>query len=183
MTAHIIPRVSGPLGNVGKTDDGTGPTSVTAPVVIDPEPTRSDEQDGKGRDPSARGAPAWSRWLPRLLPPLLYLLASIYCYSEFVREPLQRYVGGADGVAYAWYFEWTHQSFLHAYNPFVTTALNAPFGVNLMWNTSLFLLSVVCLPLTMTIGPFATVGLLFVLAPFLSATSAYLVFRAFRARA
>ncbi len=117
------------------------------------------------------------RWWSWFVPPLLYLAGSLYAYSGFVRDPRHTLIGGADGVAYAWYLEAMRQSVLHLHNPFVTAALNAPAGVNLMWNTSLLLLGFLCLPLVILVGPFVAVGILFVLAPSLSATAAYVVFR------
>lgn len=152
-------------------------TGESSPALVDALRPGGDARDLPRGQSTTPAAPVWNVWVARLGPPVAYLAAALYCYSGFVRAPLRRTVGGADGVAYAWYLEWTHQSIVHGHNPFISTALNAPTGVNLMWNTSLFLLGVLAMPLTATIGPFATVGVLFVLAPFLSASSAYLVFR------
>jgi hypothetical protein len=119
----------------------------------------------------------WTLWTARLVPPLLFLLAAAYNYSHFLGNPRHALIGGADGVAYAWYLEWVQQAIIHGHNPFVSAALNAPTGVNLMWNTSIILLGFITFPVVAVIGPFITVGILFTLAPFLSATSAYFVFR------
>ena len=116
-------------------------------------------------------------WTARLVPPLLFLLAAAYNYSHFLGDPRHGLIGGADGVAYAWYLEWVHQGIVHGHNPFVSAALNAPTGVNLMWNTSIILLGFAAFPVVAAIGPFITAGIMFTLAPFLSATSAYFVFR------
>jgi hypothetical protein len=77
---------------------------------------------------------------------LLFLLAAAYNYSHFLGDPQHGLIGGADGVAYAWYLEWVHQGIVHGHNPFVSVALNAPTGVNLMWNTSIILLGFVAFP-------------------------------------
>ena len=119
----------------------------------------------------------WTLWTARLVPPLLFLLAAAHNYSHFLGDPRHALIGGADGVAYAWYLEWVQQAIVHGHNPFVSAALNAPTGVNLMWNTSIILLGLVAFPVVAVIGPFITVGIMFTLAPFLSATSAYFVFR------
>lgn len=112
-----------------------------------------------------------------VLVPLLYLAAAIGCYWRFVRDPSHHLSGGADGILFAWEFEWVRHSILSGHDPFVSTALNAPSGVSLTWNTWMPLLALVSLPLTLTVGPFVTVGVMLVLAPALSATAAYLVLR------
>ena len=133
------------------------------------------------------GTPTWrsriSPTLPLLVPPLLYALASAYNYSRFLAHPTRGAPGGADGVIYSWYFEWIEQSVIHLHNPFISPAMNAPLGVNVMWNTSLFALALVCVPLTALIGAGPTVGLLAVLAPVASATTAYFVLRRLTGRA
>lgn len=120
---------------------------------------------------------------PRLVPPLLYLLASAYNYSRFLAHPTRGVPGGADGVIYSWYFEWIEQSVIHLHNPFFSPAMNAPLGVNVMWNTSLLALAVVCIPFTALIGAGPTIGFLAVLAPVASATTAYFVLRRLTGRA
>ena len=138
------------------------------------------EQAAADPTPSKPGA-AWRSMLswaaPRLVPPLLYVIASAYNYSRFLVHPTRGVPGGADGVIYSWYFEWIEQSVTHLHNPLVSPAMNAPIGVNVMWNTSLFALALVCIPLTALIGAGPTVGFLAVLAPVASATTAYFVLR------
>ena len=120
---------------------------------------------------------------PRLVPPLLYAIASAYNYSHFLAHPTRGVPGGADGVIYSWYFEWIEQSVIHLHNPFVSPAMNAPIGVNVMWNTALFALALICVPLTALIGAGPTIGFLAVLAPVASATTAYFVLRRLTGRA
>jgi hypothetical protein len=51
---------------------------------------------------------------------------------------------------------WTPFALEHGHNPFVTGHLNAPYGVNLLWNTSLLLPGLLFAPVTRTFGPVAT---------------------------
>jgi hypothetical protein len=138
-------------------------------------------------DPEHTEPPAWrghlSRWTPRLLPPLLYALGAAYYYSRFLAHPTRGVPGGADGVIYTWYFEWVEQAFIHLHNPFVSPALNAPTGVNVMWNTALFAVAVVCIPFTAFFGAGPTLGFVAVLAPVASASTAYFVLRRITGRA
>ena len=116
-------------------------------------------------------------WALRLGPPLAYLMANFGMRWPLLTHLGERSAASSDGILISWYFEWIAQSFVHGHNPFVTTALNAPNGVNVMWNTAVFLLAVVCIPLTLTIGATATVALMVLIAPVASASVAYWVLR------
>ncbi|MEP6597956.1 MAG: hypothetical protein ABJB98_00725 [Actinomycetota bacterium] len=149
------------------------PASVTGRQVVEPPVTvqlAAEEKDGR----SDRKAAAWASWL---IAPALYLIAAIILYSRFLAHPNRGVPGGADGLLYAWYFEHIEQSIIHLSNPFFTTALNAPDGVNIMWNTSVFAVGVLLAPLTATIGPVATTNVALTLAPVLSATTAFYALR------
>jgi hypothetical protein len=110
-------------------------------------------------------------------PVVVWFGAALYQYSAFVRHPSHGVPGGPDGILYAWYFQSVSHSLGHGHLPFITTAMNAPTGVNLMWNTSVILPAVLCAPLTAAFGATVVVGWLMVLSPVLAATSAYLVLR------
>jgi hypothetical protein len=60
---------------------------------------------------------------------------------------------------FAWFLRYEATALSHGRLPdLVTTALNAPQGVNLMWNTSFLLPGVVFAPLTLAIGPQASLA-------------------------
>ncbi len=127
-------------------------------------------------------APSWpqdrrGRVLLVVGPIVVWFGAALYEYSAFVRHPAIGVPGGPDGILYAWYFQSVSHSLGHGHLPFVTTAMNAPTGVNLMWNTSVILPAVLCAPLTAAFGATVVVGWLMVLSPVLAASSAYLVLR------
>lgn len=110
-------------------------------------------------------------------PIVVWLAAALYQYSAFVRHPAKGVPGGPDGILYAWYFESVSHSLGHGHLPFITTSMNAPTGLNLMWNTAVILPAVLCAPLTAAFGAAFVVGWLMTLSPVLAATSAYLVLR------
>ncbi len=149
---------------------GTGNHAATAAADVTP-----------GDPPPGRAL--LSRWAPRLIPPLLYALTAAYYYSRFLAHPTRGVPGGADGVIYTWYFEWVEQAFIHFHNPFISSALNAPTGVNVMWNTAIFAIAVACIPFTALFGAGPTLGFVAVLAPVASATTAYFVLRRITGRA
>ncbi|MGC8463517.1 MAG: hypothetical protein ACP5P9_07605 [Acidimicrobiales bacterium] len=79
-----------------------------------------------------------------------------------------------------WFLAWTPHAVLSGHNPFFTTAMNYPVGVNLAQNTLMPLLGILAAPVTATLGPVASANLWMILAMPLSATSAYLVLRHWR---
>jgi hypothetical protein len=162
-------------------------TASVEPASVETATAETAAAELTSADPEHTEPPAWrghlSRWTPRLLPPLLYALAAAYYYSRFLAHPTRGVPGGADGVIYTWYFEWVDQAFVHLHNPFVSPALNAPTGVNVMWNTALFAMAVVCIPFTALFGAGPTLGFVAVLAPVASASTAYFVLRRITGRA
>jgi len=127
---------------------------------------------------------AWPDQLPpgpavaaNLLPPLAFVVISLGIAWPVVTHLGQRVPGAGDGVLFSWYFEWIAQAVSHGHNPFVSAALNAPAGVNVMWNTAVFLLALVCIPFTLSVGAFTTVALAMVLSPAISGATAYWVLR------
>lgn len=117
------------------------------------------------------------RWAPRLLPPILYLLAAFYFAQDFWADPQHRVYGTDDAILFSWYFEWVQHCIAHWQNPFITHAMAVPGGVNVMWNTAVVALAFVFSPLTALIGASATVGALESLSPAVSAIVAYFVLR------
>jgi hypothetical protein len=84
---------------------------------------------------------------------------------------------------FAWFFRYEATAIAHGRLPdLVTTALNAPQGVNLMWNTSFLLPGVVFAPLTLAIGPQATLTVLLTLGFAGSAATMFWVLRRWGAR-
>lgn len=123
--------------------------------------------------PSSR----WARIAVLFGPPLVYAAIAAGYFSTFLQHPRRGVPGGADGILYTWYFEWVEKSVVHLHNPFVSHAMNAPYGLNLMWNTAVLLLALLCIPITATLGPIVAVGLMMVLAPIASASTCYWVLK------
>jgi hypothetical protein len=92
-----------------------------------------------------------------------YLLGAVALTWHLWADPAGRaQVVPGHGVShdidlFAWFIRYEATAIAHGRLPdLVTTALNAPQGVNLMWNTSFLLPGVVFAPLTLAIGPQAT---------------------------
>ena len=69
----------------------------------------------------------------------------------------------ADIRLFTWYLEHGSVSARHWRNPLLFTTMNAPAGVNGMWNTSILLPALVMTPVTLLAGPLAAYNVLFVL--------------------
>ena len=76
-----------------------------------------------------------------------------------------------------WFLRWIPFALGHAQNPLLSTYLNAPHGVNSMWNASMPVAGLVMWPFTSTLGPIFSYNLLVTLAVGLSAWCAYLAAR------
>ncbi|HTW06338.1 MAG TPA: hypothetical protein VME46_02445 [Acidimicrobiales bacterium] len=87
-------------------------------------------------------------------------------------------IGGAgDADEYSWFLSWVPFSLGHGLNPLVSTYVNYPGGVNLMWNTSVLLPCLVMSPVTLIFGAAFSYNILATLAPVLSSGFAHMAFR------
>jgi hypothetical protein len=105
-----------------------------------------------------------------------YLLLALLLFLPVWLPPGQRTVGrgGGDPFFFSWFIQWFPYAVSHGWNPLFTTHLDYPDGVNLMWNTSIALPSLVVAPVTLAAGPIVAYNLLATLGPALSAWCGYL---------
>ncbi len=89
---------------------------------------------------------------------------------------------GADAVLDSWGFSWLPFAIVHGQNPFFTTFVGYPGGVNLLANTTQLGLAFVEWPVTAAFGPIASFNLACLLAPVLTGGSTYLLARRFSER-
>jgi len=77
--------------------------------------------------------------------------------------------GCGDTSLFLWFLEWPAYAIAHGFDPFYSTALFHPAGVNLLANTSVLAVGVPLAPVTWLFGPVATLNVASTLAPALSA--------------
>jgi hypothetical protein len=95
---------------------------------------------------------AWAWWLV----PCCYLVAALALTWRLWADPASRMQVGdtTDVDLFSWFIRYAAVSVTHGSLPaLVTTAMNAPHGINLMWNTSLLLPGTLLTPVTILAGP------------------------------
>jgi hypothetical protein len=135
------------------------------------------------------GTQGGARPIPRVrlaawLVPCCYLAAALVLTWRLWADPASRaQIIAANAIShdvdlFAWFLRYDATAVAHGHLPaLVTTALNAPRGINLMWNTSLLLPGVVLAPVTLLAGPQVTLTILLALAFAGSAASLFVVLR------
>jgi hypothetical protein len=109
---------------------------------------------------------------------VVYLLGAVAVTCRAWRGPTSGWAGRCcDPEQAIWYLGWTPHALAHGLDPFFTTQIGAPAGVNLMWNPSMPLLGILgWLPARLG-GPIFAFNVLVVLGISLSGLTAWLAIR------
>ena len=76
------------------------------------------------------------------------------------------YVGrDTDPPVHMWFFNWWRYSLSHQLNPFIMDWVWAPLGINLAWTTCVPLISLISIPLQLTVGEPTTYNVIVVTMP------------------
>lgn len=128
-----------------------------------------------------RRARLWQRRRVTLPAALVgFTVLAVLCKLPVWEAPLHRYsslAGQSDPLQAMWFLNWTPFALSHGHNPLLTTYVNYPRGVNLLWNTSVPALGVLFWPFTAAWGPILSENLITTLAPALAAFFAFIVIR------
>jgi len=104
-------------------------------------------------------------------------------YHGATLSPLSSQVGGAgDADEYSWFLSWMPFALGHGLDPLVSTYVNAPGGINLMWNTSVVLPSFLMAPVTVVLGAAFSYNVLVIGGIALTLTASYAAFRRWTGR-
>ncbi|MEA2645278.1 MAG: hypothetical protein QOE92_361 [Chloroflexota bacterium] len=110
--------------------------------------------------------------------PVGYVLLAFGLFAPTWVDPFHRVVGHpGDTSVFVWSLAWGAHAVTHLQNPLFTDYMNHPDGVNLMWNTSILLPSILLTPVTLALGPVFAYNLLATLALALSAWVAFVAIR------
>jgi len=109
-----------------------------------------------------------------------YLIGAVAVAARLWADPAGReqFAGVGDNELFSWFLRYAATAVAHGRLPaLVTVAMNAPQGINLMWNTSFLLPGVLLTPLTLLAGPQVSLTLVVTLGFAGSAASLFWVLR------
>jgi hypothetical protein len=113
-----------------------------------------------------------------------YLLGALGLTWQLWVDPASRVQAGnpADIAQFAFWMRYAATAIAHGHLPaLVTTAMNAPYGINLMWNGAPLLPAVLLTPVTLLAGPQVSLDIMLTLGFAGSAASLFLVLRRWQA--
>jgi hypothetical protein len=113
-----------------------------------------------------------------------YLLAAVAVTARLWADPASRMVTGNpnDNDYFAWMMRYSATAVTHGHlPPLISTAMNAPQGISLMWNNSMLLLGSLLTPVTLAFGPQTSLTVLLTAGFAGSAASMALVLRRWHA--
>lgn len=122
----------------------------------------------------------WARrWRPLLLASLGYLALSVLLWwNVWASHPTSvTTCGCGDPALFTSFIEWPAYAIRHGLNPFYSTAIHYPGGVNMLANTSVLAIGVTLAPITWLFGPVATLNVASTLAPVLSGLAMFVLLR------
>lgn len=150
--------------------------SVTSAPEGDASPMPAPQPPGSPnavRRPRRVASAILAHWLPLLA---YFPLAAIAFLPSWEHWGSQLNGSNAwDQILLEWLIAWFPNALREGHSLFVTNYLDAPGGVNLMWNTSMPLLSLAAAPLTFFLGPVHTFTILMTSALGLSSVTMYLL--------
>ena len=108
----------------------------------------------------------------------IYGLLAFGLFAATWAHPFSHVIGdGPDPPVFIWYLRWVPFALSHGLNPLLTSYLDFPDGINLMWQTSVPLLGLLLAPVTLTLGPILAYNLLMTASMALAAWCGFLAFR------
>jgi hypothetical protein len=111
---------------------------------------------------------------------VVYTALAVLLFAGAWTHPASSWIGSDDDPhLFIWYLGWTPHQLAAGQNPLFTTVLQAPGGVNLMWNTAVVAPAIVLWPVTAAFGPIVSYDVLVTAAVALSAWCGYLAARRF----
>jgi hypothetical protein len=146
---------------------------MTHEQVADRQEQAAGGPSGPGRLRTAAARP-WARELA--------VLAGFLAAGVAATWPLATYLTGKlpatrDAAVYVWDLWWVAHQIIHLHNPWSTTYMAAPAGLQLAYHTLVPLLGVVMMPVTLAFGPSAAYNFLLIILPGLSGYALYRVAR------
>lgn len=125
-----------------------------------------------------QGRAGLSRTSAKILPGILYLILAL-AFFDRSRDWSQNFFGvqGGDAIPFVWFLNWWPFALSHHLNPFISYYVWYPAGYNLTWTNAVPLAALLGWPLTSIAGPVFTYNSWAMIAPALSAWTAFMLLR------
>jgi hypothetical protein len=149
------------------------PTAIVGAVA---EPEVSD---------AARSQRTRARVITGLTVTVLYTGLSLFCWQHLVAAGLTTHihqVAVGDVGQRVWFMAWLPFAIAHHTNPFVSSYMFAPQGINVLANASVLFEALLLAPITELSSPITSVNVASIAAPVVSALSLYFVVRRYEMR-
>lgn len=108
---------------------------------------------------------------------VVFIALAVVVKLSVWQAPLTAYGGTADVEQKMWFFTWTPFAITSHRNPFLSTFINYPTGINMTWNTPMPAIGVLFWPVTAVWGAIVSYNLVTTLSMALAALFAYLAIR------
>jgi hypothetical protein len=126
----------------------------------------------------ATDRPARQRHAPATaLALVIYLLLSLFFFGKAVNWTSWLRGYGTDPQTFVWFINWWPFALTHHLNPFISQYVWYPLWDNFTWHTAVPTAALLSLPITLLGGPVLAFNVLTVMAPALSAWTAFLLAR------
>jgi hypothetical protein len=128
---------------------------------------------------ASAGVRWWRPWMTLAAVGLAYLVLGfvLWVHAWTAGATTHTLCGCGDPALFLWFFQWPATALAHGHNPFYSTALFHPTGVNLLSQTSVMGESLPLVPVTWIWGPVASLNVAATVTPALTAFFAFLVLR------
>ena len=165
---------------VGTRETEGGAPAPTAPDIARAAGARGARHASRGR-PQPRDATQSRAWSSATIGAAFaaYLALSVVMWwNAWTTHPTSvTTCACGDASLFLWFLEWPAYAITHGHNPFYSTALFHPVGINLLSNTSVLAVGIVLAPVTWLFGPIATLNVASTLGPALSALGMFWLLR------
>lgn len=110
--------------------------------------------------------------------PASYLILASGLFANAWLSPVRSYVGSIPDVLQSmWFLSWTAHALTENHSLLFSHALNAPRGINLLWNTAMLLPGILLAPITLSWGALVAYNVFITVAVGGSAWAAYIAIR------
>ncbi len=157
-------------------EDTVRPLSPPFGADRDSPPSPPEKEPGQVTVAAPEGSTSWHQWRPYLVAAASYLAVSVVLWWHVLPHPASvTTCGCGDQALTLWVLRWPAYALSHGLNPFYSSKLFVPHGINMAPNS--LGLGVVMAPITWAFGPVASLNVIDLVSPPLSALAMFWLLR------